>query len=73
MRNVMKDNPFSLSTPMEILEAALTKEKAAYQFYEELLNNTNIEMLQEIIEHLLQEEYKHIQLIEKKLATLRSG
>jgi rubrerythrin len=73
MRNVMKDNPFSLSTPMEILEAALTKEKAAYQFYEELLNNTNIEMLQEIIEHLLHEEYKHIQLIEKKLATLRSG
>jgi rubrerythrin len=73
MRNVMKDNPFSLSTPMEILEAALTKEKAAYQFYEALLNNTNIEMLQEIIEHLLQEEYKHIQLIEKKLATLRSG
>jgi len=69
----MKDNPLSLSTPMEILEAALTKEKAAYQFYEELLNNTNIEMLQEIIEHLLQEEYKHIQLIEKKLATLRSG
>jgi rubrerythrin len=73
MRNVMQDNPLSLSTPMEILEAALTKEKAAYQFYEELLNNTNIEMLQEIIEHLLQEEYKHIQLIEKKLATLRSG
>ena len=69
----MKDNPFSLSTPMEILEAALTKEKAAYQFYEALLNNTNIEMLQEIIEHLLQEEYKQIQLIEKKLATLRSG
>jgi rubrerythrin len=73
MGNVMKDNPLSLSTPMEILEAALTKEKAAYGFYEELLNNTNIEMLQEIIELLLQEEYKHIQLIEKKLATLRSG
>jgi len=69
----MKDNPLSLSTPMEILEAAIEKEKAAYQFYKELLNNTNIEMLQEIIEHLLQEEYKHIQLIEKKMATLRSG
>jgi rubrerythrin len=73
MGNVMKDNPLSLSTPMEILEAAIEKEKAAYQFYKELLNNTNIEMLQEIIEHLLQEEYKHIQLIEKKMATLRSG
>jgi rubrerythrin len=73
MGNVMKDNPLSLSTPMEILEAALTKEKAAYNFYEKLLNNTNIGMLQEIIEHLLEEEYKHIQLIEKKMATLRSG
>jgi rubrerythrin len=73
MRNVMKDNPLSLSTPMEILEAALTKEKAAYNFYEKLLNNTSIGMLQEIIEHLLEEEYKHIQLIEKKMATLRSG
>jgi rubrerythrin len=73
MGNVMKDNPLSLSTPMEILEAALTKEKAAYNFYEKLLNNTSIGMLQEIIEHLLEEEYKHIQLIEKKMATLRSG
>jgi len=73
MRNVMKVNPLSLSTPIEILEAALTKEKAAYSFYEKLLNNTNIGMLQEIIEHLLEEEYKHIHLIEKKLATLRSG
>jgi rubrerythrin len=73
MGNVMKDNPLSLSTPMEILEAALIKEKAAYNFYEKLLNNTNIGMLQEIIEHLLEEEYKHIQLIEKNMATLRSG
>jgi hypothetical protein len=30
-------------------------------------------MLQEIIEHLLEEEYKHIQLIEKNMANLRSG
>jgi rubrerythrin len=69
----MKVGSPSLSTPMDILEAAIEKEKAAYQFYEELLNNTNIGMLQEIIEHLLQEEYKHIQLIEKKMAALRSG
>jgi rubrerythrin len=69
----MKTGSPSLSTPMEILEAAIEKEKAAYQFYQELLNNTSIGMLQEIIEHLLQEEYKHIQLIEKKMAALRSG
>ena len=69
----MKTGSPSLSTPMEILEAAIEKEKAAYQFYQELLNNTSIGMLQEIIEHLLQEEYKHIQLIEKQMAALRSG
>ena len=69
----MKTGSPSLSTPMEILEAAIEKEKAAYQFYQELLNNTSIGMLQEIVEHLLQEEYKHIQLIEKKMAALRSG
>ena len=69
----MKTGSPALSTPMEILEAAIEKEKAAYQFYQELLNNTSIGMLQEIIEHLLQEEYKHIQLIEKKMAALRSG
>jgi rubrerythrin len=69
----MTTDPKSLSTPMAILEAALGKEKAAYQFYDQLLNNTNIGMLQEIIEHLLEEEYKHIQLIEKKMASLRNG
>ncbi len=69
----MKTGSPPLSTPMEILEAAIEKEKAAYQFYQELLNNTSVGMLQEIIEHLLQEEYKHIQLIEKKMAALRSG
>ena len=63
----------ALSTPMAILEAALEKEKAAYRFYDQLLNNTNIGILREIIEHLLEEEYKHIQLIEKKMAALRNG
>jgi len=63
----------ALSTPMAILEAALEKEKAAYRFYDQLLHNTNIGILQEIIEHLLEEEYKHIQLIEKKMAALRNG
>jgi len=63
----------ALSTPVAILEAALEKEKAAYRFYNQLLNNTNVGILREIIEHLLEEEYKHIQLIEKKMAALRNG
>jgi len=69
----MKNETQALSTPMAILEAALEKEKAAYHFYDQLLKNTNVGLLQEIIEHLIDEEYKHIQLIEKKIAALRSG
>ncbi len=69
----MKNESSALTTPMEILEVALNREKTSYQFYDELLNNTNIGILQEIIEYLLDEEYKHIQLIEKKIAALRSG
>jgi rubrerythrin len=69
----MPTDPRTLSTPMDILEAALGREKAAHQFYSQLLNNTNIGILQEIIERLLEEEYKHIQLIEKKMAALRNG
>jgi len=69
----MTIDPRTLSTPVAILEAALDKEWAAYRFYEQLLKNTSIGMLQDIIEHLLNEEYKHIQLIEKQLAALRSG
>ncbi len=69
----MKNEPPALTTPMEILEVALNREKTSYQFYDELLNNTNIGILQEIIEYLLDEEYKHIQLIERKIAALRSG
>ncbi len=69
----MSKEPRDLTTPMEILEAALQKEKSAYQFYDNLMNNTNIELLQEIIEQLRDEEYKHILIIEKKMAQLRSS
>jgi rubrerythrin len=69
----MPIDPRTLSTPIAILEAALVREKAAHQFYSQLRNNTSIGILQEIIEHLLDEEYKHIQLIEKKIAALRNS
>ncbi len=63
----------TLSTPMEILEAALAKEKAAYRFYDTLLNNTGIEILREVIEHLREEEYRHILLVEKMMVKIRNG
>ena len=60
-------------TPLEILQAALKKEKDAYHFYNNLLNTTTVLFLQELLEQLRDEEHKHIQMIEKKIAKMNSG
>ena len=60
-------------TPMEILRAALKKERDAYHFYNDLLNTTTVFFLQELLEHLRDEEHKHILMIEKEIAKLTSG
>ena len=60
-------------TPLEILQAALEKENGAYHFYNNLLNTTKVLFLQELLEQLRDEEHKHIQLIEKKIAKMNSG
>ena len=60
-------------TPIEILQAALKKERDAYHFYKNLLNTTTVLFLQELLEHLRDEEHKHILMIEKEIAKLTSG
>ena len=60
-------------TPIEILQAALKKERDAYHFYNNLLNTTTVLFLQELLEHLRDEEHKHILMIEKEIAKLTSG
>lgn len=60
-------------TPMEILQAALKKEKDAYHFYDSLLSSTNVLFLQELLEQLRDEEHKHQLLIEKKIAAMQAG
>ncbi len=58
-------------TPLEILQAALKKEKDAYHFYSNLLNTTTVLFLQELLEQLRDEEHKHILMIEKKIAKMK--
>ena len=60
-------------TPLEILQAALEKEKDAYRYYDTLLNTTTVFFLQELLEQLRDEEHKHVLMIEKILAKMQSG
>ena len=60
-----------LGTPIDILTAALTRERDAYRFYDQLLNTTTVSMLQELLEKLRDEEHKHILMIEQKISKLR--
>ena len=62
-----------LSTPDEILNAALAKEHRALQFYSELAEQCEIEMVRQLIEKLKDEENKHVKMIEEMIAYLRLG
>jgi rubrerythrin len=62
-----------LSTPDEILNAALAKERQARQFYAGLAEQCQIEMVKELLEKLKDEENKHVKMIEEMLADLRLG
>ena len=62
-----------LSTPDEILNAALAKERQARQFYAGLAEQCQIEMVRELLEKLKDEETKHERMIGDMLADLRLG
>jgi rubrerythrin len=63
----------ALSTPGDILRKALEKEKAARDFYADLLDHSRVGMVRELAATLKDEEDKHVRLIEKKLADLTGG
>ncbi len=63
----------NLRTPIDILEAALHKEKESYRFYENLLKNTKVVIVQRLLEQLRDEEHKHILIIEKKITKIKIG
>ena len=60
-------------TPVELLEIALKKEKAAYSFYERMMLQTQVEAVIKLAAQLREEEAKHVQMITKKMAALRLG
>jgi rubrerythrin len=62
-----------LSTPDEILNAALVKERQSREFYAELAEQCRIDMVRELLEKLKDEENKHVKMIEAMLAGLRLG
>jgi rubrerythrin len=62
-----------LRTPLDILEAALGKEKDAYRFYDDLLKEVKVVMVQEILEKLRDEEHKHILMIEREITKTKRG
>ena len=63
----------SLSTPVAILEAALKKEEEAYHFYDALLQDTKVVIVQELLEKLRDEESKHILMVKKILTKIKLG
>jgi len=58
-------------TPIDILTAALKKEREAYSFYNQLINSSTVTVVQELLEQLRDEEHKHILMIEGKISRLR--
>ena len=68
----MRDNR-RLSTPDEILNAALAKERQSREFYARLADQCRIDMVRKLLEKLKDEETKHERMIEDMLAELRLG
>ena len=62
-----------LTTPNEILQAALEKETQARDFYEELGKNCSVDFVKELLLTLQNEESKHMHLIQKILKRVDAG
>ncbi len=67
------DDVSKLTTPKEILEAALSKEEGAYRFYDSVMNGTKVDFIRELAAQLREEEQRHILLIRRKIADLNQG
>ena len=57
----------------EILDTALEREKAAYAFYDELIECTDVGFLKELLEELRENEGRHVQLIKQRITLLNMG
>jgi len=61
------------STPEEVLNLAMSKERAAFRAYDRMLRVANIDLIRDLLQDLKNEEYKHIQMIEARLMRIRLG
>jgi len=62
-----------LSTPDQVLQAALAKEQEARDFYDEQAARCSIGFVRELLERLKDEESKHARLIQGMIAKLNAG
>jgi len=62
-----------LTTPNEILQAALDKETKARDFYAELEQNCSVDFVKELLLTLQNEESRHMHMIQKMLARVEAG
>ena len=62
-----------LSTPDEILNAALAKELQSRAFYSGLAEECRIDRVRQLLEKLKDEENKHVKMIEEMLKGLSLG
>ena len=69
----MSDSIKTPHTPIEILQAALRKEHNSYAFYDELLQNSTVGFVSDLLEELRDSESQHIKMIEKKIFMLERG
>ena len=60
-------------TSEQILNTALAKERAAFNYYDRMLKSTGIELIQDLLQDLKNEEYKHIKMIETMIRRLNLG
>ena len=69
----MSPNYAHLTTPREILDAALAKEEHAYQFYDDILSHAKVGMIRDLVEELRQQEAVHVRLIKARIVQLDLG
>ncbi len=61
------------STPMELLEMALSKERAAVALYEEMLRHAGGALVKDLLTEMRDDELRHVRALEKKLNDLQDG
>jgi rubrerythrin len=61
------------TTPEEILRETLRREEEAYHFYGHLAAGCQIVFIKELLERLKDEEYKHVEMIQRLITKLNLG